>query len=78
MNEADLAEFVELQKTKANSDNSWNIDIKNIDKNTFDLSVKNPNKGGEVILREPKEILEEIKNLDKESEKTLNSIHKII
>jgi type I restriction enzyme M protein len=78
LNEADLAEFVELQKTKANSDNSWNIDIKNIDKATFDLSAKNPSKGGEVALREPKEILEKIKNLDKESEKILNSIHKII
>jgi type I restriction enzyme M protein len=78
LNEADLAEFVELQKTKANSDNSWSVDIKNIDKVTFDLSVKNPNKGGEVTSREPKEILGEMKVLDKESEKILNSIYKII
>ena len=42
--------------------------------NGFDLSVKNPNKGGEVVLREPKEILNEMKKLDEESETILNFI----
>ena len=37
-----------------------------IDQETFDLSVKNPNKGGEVALREPKDILREMNALDKE------------
>ncbi len=74
LNESDLAEFVKLQKTKANSNNSWSVDIKDVDQNTFDLSVKNPNKAGEVALREPKEILEEMKMLDKESEKILTSL----
>src|SRR3989344_5369724 len=41
LNEKDLAEFVELQKTKADSANSWSVDVEGIDKNTFDLSVKN-------------------------------------
>jgi len=63
LNEADLAEFIELQKTKANSDNSWSINVKDINQKTFDLSVENPNKGKEVALREPKEILGEINNL---------------
>lgn len=67
LSESDLFEFVELQKTKANSDNSWSIDVKDIDQETFDLSVKNPNKKEENILREPKEILEEMKKLDDES-----------
>lgn len=61
LNEADLAEFVELQKTKADIDNSWSVNVKDIDQTTFDLSVKNPNKNDAVILREPKEILEEMK-----------------
>jgi type I restriction enzyme M protein len=74
LNESDLAEFVKLQKTKADSDNSWSIDIKDVDKETSDLSVKNPNKGGEVALRESKDILEEIKKLDKESESILSYI----
>lgn len=74
LNENDLAEFVRLQKTKADSDNSWSVDIVDVDKETFDLTVKNPNKGGEVTLRDPKEILEEMKKLDKESVEILMAI----
>lgn len=43
LNENDLAEFVELQKTQAESENSWTVNIKDIDHSTFDLSAKNPN-----------------------------------
>ena len=74
LNENDLAEFVELQDTFTDSDNSWSINVKDIDQNTYDLSVKNPNKKEDVELREPNEILKEIKELDKESDKILNSI----
>ena len=48
--------------------------VKDIDQTTFDLSVKNPANGGEVILREPKDILGEITKLDQESAKLLKSI----
>jgi len=78
LNENDLAEFVELQKNKKESENSWTIDIKDVDQNTFDLSVKNPNKKEEAALREPKEILKEIKLLDKESEEILKTIKDLI
>jgi type I restriction enzyme M protein len=78
LNENDLAEFVKLQKTKANSENSWSINIKDIDQKTFDLSVKNPNKKDEVVLREPKKILEEMGKLDKESGEILNNIKKYL
>jgi len=78
LNEADLAEFVELQKTKANSDNSWSVNVKDINQKTFDLSVKNPNKGGEVILRKPREILKEMKKLDKESGEISDNIKHLI
>ncbi len=78
LNENDLAEFVKLQKTKTDSENSWTINVKNINQDTFDLSVKNPNKKEEAQLREPKEILEEMKKLDEESEKILNSIKEIV
>ena len=75
LNENDLAEFVELQKTKADSDNSWSLDVATLNlSNGFDLSVKNPNKNDEIALREPKEILEEMRKLDGESEKVLNKI----
>lgn len=78
LNEKDLEEFVKLQKSKGDSENSWSVDVKKNDQKKFDLSVKNPNKGGEVALREPKEILGEMKKLNKESEEILNFIKKIV
>jgi type I restriction enzyme M protein len=78
LNENDLAEFVELQKKKKDSDNSWTLDVAKIDTETFDLSVKNPNKNDETVLREPKVILDEIKALDKESEAILETIREFI
>jgi type I restriction enzyme M protein len=78
LNEKDLAEFVELQKSKAKSENSWSINIKDIDHSTFDLSAKNPNKKEEATLRQPQAILEEMKALDEESAEILNSILELI
>jgi type I restriction enzyme M protein len=78
LNEKDLAEFVELQKTFADSENSWTVNIKDIDQSTFDLSVKNPNTPEAAPLRQPQEILEEIKALDDESAKVLESIKSLI
>ena len=78
LNEKDLAEFVELQKTQAESENSWTVNIKDIDQTTFDLSVKNPNTPEEAPLREPKEILKNMAELDKESAEILNSISEML
>lgn len=78
LNENDLAEFVEFQKSFKQSDNSWSISVKDIDQNTFDLSVKNPNKKDETALRQPKDILKEMKALDEESAEILNSILELI
>jgi len=78
LNEKDLAEFVKLSKTKADSDNSWTVDAKDIDQKTFDLSVKNPNRKDEKVLREPKVILGEMRRLDEESGKLIKKIEKMI
>jgi type I restriction enzyme M protein len=78
LNENDLAEFVALQKTFGNSENSWSLELKDIDTNTYDLSVKNPNKKEETALRQPKDILSEMKALDEETESILQSIMKLI
>ena len=77
LNESDLAEFLSLQKNQGISQNSWALDVKDIDQKTFDLSVKNPNKSDNTELRNPAEILEEIKNLDFESAKVLEKIHQL-
>lgn len=74
LSENDLSDFVELQKTKAESENSWTFDVSKIDTNTFDLSAKNPNKKDEAALREPMQILDEMKALDLDSERILNAI----
>jgi type I restriction enzyme M protein len=64
LNDDDLAEFVRLQKTFADSSKSWSVDAKAIDKATFDLSLRNPNGGEEVKHRSPQEIMREIAALD--------------
>ncbi len=74
LNDEDLREFVELQATFAESDKSWLVDVADINLETFDLSVKNPNKGEEAQLREPQEILDEIASLDAESAEILAGI----
>jgi type I restriction enzyme M protein len=78
LNEKDLEDFVTLQKTKAESENSWSINVNDIDQTTFDLSAKNPNKKEEVALRKPEDILEEMKALDDESKDILNSILELL
>jgi type I restriction enzyme M protein len=78
LNENDLAEFVELQKTFADSENSWTVNVAAIDQSTFDLSVKNPNKKEEVTLRQPQEILAEMQMLDEEAEYVRTVISRII
>jgi type I restriction enzyme M protein len=78
LNENDLAEFIALQRTFADSENSWTVNVKDIDQSTFDLSVKNPNKKEEAALRQPQAILEEMKALDEESAEILNSILELI
>jgi len=78
LNEKDLAEFVALQKTFAESENSWSINVADIDQSTFDLSAKNPKKKEEAALRSPQAILEEMKALDEESGEILNSILELL
>jgi type I restriction enzyme M protein len=78
LNDQDLAEFVTLQKTHADSEQSWSVDVADIDPKTFDLSVKNPNGGEEVAHRSPQEIMDEIAALDAESAEVLAKIRGLL
>ena len=78
LNDADLAEFVALQKIFADSPKSWSVDAKTIDQSTFDLSVKNPNGGEEVVHRSPQAIMAEIAKLDAESAAVLANIRRLL
>jgi len=45
---------------------------------SYDLSVKNPNKKEETALRPPQAILEEMRELDREADEVLESIANLI
>lgn len=78
LNDADLVEFIALQKSFADSDKSWSVDAASIDAASYDLSVKNPNGGEEVIHRSPQVILDEIVALDAESAEVLANIRAML
>ncbi len=76
--DTDLAEFIELQKTFADSPKSWSLDMADIDRASYDLSVKNPNGAQEAAFRSPQEILNEIATLDAESAQALAVIRGLL
>jgi type I restriction enzyme M protein len=78
LNDDDLSEFVKLQETFADSPKSWSVSARSIDRTTFDLSVKNPNGGGEITHRSPQAIMEEIAALDAESAEVLGNIKALL
>jgi type I restriction enzyme M protein len=78
LNDADLAEFIALQKTFADSPKSWSVDAASIDPATFDLSVKNPNGNEAVVHRSPQDIMDEIAALDAESAEVLGNIRALL
>ena len=78
LNDDDLVEFIELQKTFADSGKSWSVDVEGVDQTIFDLSVKNPDGGEEVVHRSPLVIMDEIATLDRESAKVLATIRALL
>jgi type I restriction enzyme M protein len=78
LNDRDLAEFVELQKTFADSAKSWSVEVASIDRQSWDLSVKNPNAAEAKELRSPQEILAEISALDAVSAQVLARIGELL
>lgn len=78
LNEKDLDDFLTLQKSKADSENSWTVDIADVDPASFDLSVKNPHRKTDTTLRAPAAILAEMKSLDEESAAILEKIQGMV
>ena len=78
LSDDDLAEFVALQATLADSPKSWSVEGTHIDTGSYDLSVKNPDGGEVVALRSPQEILDEIAALDAESAEVLAAIRELV
>ena len=78
LNDNDLAEFVSLQAKAEDSDNSWTVNLADVDQDSWDMSVKNPNRDDEVVLRDPVEILDEIQTLDLETAEILESVRGLV
>jgi type I restriction enzyme M protein len=78
LNERDLAEFVEMAKTQQLSDNSWLVDVATVNKDTWDLTVNNPNTVETVDARTPQEIIAEIEELDAQATEALQAIKELL
>lgn len=78
LNDTDMEEFVTLQKSNPESEKSWNFKVADINEETCDLSVKNPNTPEEAPLRSPREILAEMEELDGETRVIIDSIKELI
>ena len=78
LNDKDMADFIESQKTKADGENSWIVDVADINKDTWDLTASNPNKVEEVDNRTPQEIIAEIELLDAQAAEALQAIKELL
>jgi type I restriction enzyme M protein len=78
LNDDDLADFINRQKTFADSAQCWSLDVASIDTASIDLSVKNPNGSDEVVLRMPEDILDEIAALDAETAEVLATVRSLV
>ena len=78
LNDDDLAEFVSLQKTSEKGEKSWLVNRADIDEETYDLSVKNPNAPEEAPLRSPEEIIEDMLARDAETAAILQKIRGLL
>lgn len=74
LNDNDLVEFVELQKTRADGEKSWLVRAAGLDEETYDLSVKNPYAPEAEALRSPEEIIANMLLRDAETAEVLKDI----
>ena len=67
-----------MSKSQETGDNSWFIDIDNINTDSWDLTANNPSHIDEIDSRTPKQIIAEIKELDTQASKSLKTIKELI
>lgn len=77
LSEADLEDFVNQQKTQAESENSWMLDVSTLG-DDCDLSVKNPNKPEVVDNRTTADILNTIAELNEDSARLIKEIKEML
>jgi len=78
LSEKDLEEFISLQSGFLETKYSWNVNIKDIDKSNYDLSIKNPNIIETPDILKPEQILDTIEQLNYEENKIIKNIKEIL
>jgi type I restriction enzyme M protein len=78
LNDKDLQEFIDLQSKSKDSDLSWSVDVSSINKESWDLSAKNPNRNDEVFHRSPSEIITQIQELYFENQAILQKLKDLL
>lgn len=78
LNDDDLKEFVTQQATRTDSPQSWIVPVADLNAETLDMSVKNPNAPEAEALRSPEEIIEDILARDVETADILQSIRGLL
>jgi type I restriction enzyme M protein len=78
LNDDDMREFVRFQAGSEPSPKSWTVAASELDRETWDLSVSNPNGGNAAVLRSPREVLDEIAALDAESARVLERVRALL
>ena len=78
LNDKDLEEFISMQGGRTLGDKSWILNVSDLDEETYDLSVKNPNEPEEEPLREPQEIISDMLARDKETAAILEDIRGLL
>lgn len=74
LSEDDLKEFIELQKDSKETNSSWIVNVEAVNKQTWDLSVTNPNRNHKTIRLSPESIIADIEELEAKSLETLKRI----
>lgn len=74
LNIHDFDDFLAKFKTRETSEQSWTVGAEDLDQDTYDLGVKNPHEPETEALKNPAEILADIKTIDIEIAKILDDI----
>ncbi len=78
LNDADLAEFIALQKSKGTGPKSWTLDVADVDAATCDLSVKNPHAPEAAPQRSPQQIIDDMLARDAETARLLAQVREML
>jgi type I restriction enzyme M protein len=78
LNDADMADFVMTQAVFEQGPKSWIVETSDVEQESWDMSVKNPNAPAAAELRSPVAILDEIAALDAESARVLARVRALL